>query len=143
MNLERAYKVVIREVTDDLPDLPDRWLCRDYSEPHAYKSGQWFYIELHVANFGCYGPCGMGTVQNVDEDGPLADLVSLFVLDCIRNQGCARMIIEAAGERWPNLAWIDTDESRQFHEGLIRDGIARKHGSHYEFIPKAERQSKK
>jgi hypothetical protein len=40
MNTERVYKVTIREVTDDLPDLPDRWLCSDHSEPHGYKRGQ-------------------------------------------------------------------------------------------------------
>jgi hypothetical protein len=79
-------------------------------------------------------------VQTIeDDDYPVADMPSLFVLDCIRNQGCGRMIIEAAGERWPNMTWIATDDSVDFHTGLVRDGIARKHGCHYEFVPKSER----
>jgi len=140
--MKRTSHVIIREVTSQLPSMPDRPVAeRDgetITEPHPYTRGRWFYVELHLANFGWFGPVGLATID-ISGSGGVADVASMFVLDGLRREGYGRELIEAAGERWPFLTWTDCDSSRGFHERLVEQGIARKHGSYYQFIPKSER----
>lgn len=144
MNNKRTQALMIREVTGQLPQLPDEWFTENAKIPHAYATGRWFYIELHIGNFGLFGPAALGIV-NVTDDGERAEMVSMHVEDCVRREGYGRQIIEAAGERWPMLTWTDTGSSRPFHQHLIKEGIARRHrdgSAYYDFIPKAKRKVK-
>lgn len=83
-----------------------------------YSGGQWWYVELHLGDFGLYGPAALGVIHN----GNFSDL---FVNDCVRHRGYGTDVIEAAVKRFGTLTWCDTTQSRPFHESLVAKGIAR------------------
>jgi GNAT superfamily N-acetyltransferase len=107
--------VAIREVTGTFPRF------RDSRRNADYEDGRWFYVEAYVSNFGHYGPAAIGTVN---ERSGGANMLDLFVTDCLRGEGIGTDVILAAGERWPNLRWIGTDTSHGFHKALAGYGIA-------------------
>lgn len=134
--LKRIHRLFIREVTEDLPVFPD-WVWGEdehgklLTEPHPYqKDRRWFYVEIHVSNFGWFGPIALG-IACTQPDETDAEMVSMWVLDELRQQGYGRQLIKSAGQRWPDLSWTDCDESRPFHEQLVREGIATKARSGY------------
>jgi GNAT superfamily N-acetyltransferase len=133
---EQQEGILFREVTGTLPSFQ---LVSNLSQEYAYDRGKWFYVELHVSCKGTYGPAAIGTISTYD-DGKQASMDNLFVQDHLRGMGLGRKLIIAAGERWPDLSWVGTLESHEFHERLVAQGIARKgnHG-HYEFLS-AERK---
>jgi GNAT superfamily N-acetyltransferase len=131
-----SYVIYMREVTGTLP----LFLINQNSERHneAYREGRWFYVEGHVGNFGLYGPGAMGVIHI---HGSSQELINDVVHDSLRRKGLARALIEAAGERWPQLSWMHTSESRPFHRRLVAQGIARNGGSeYYDFLPKIDRR---
>ena len=142
--MKRTQAIMIREVTGQLPHLPDQAITDKVNEPHPYQRGRWFYVELHLGNYGLYGPAALGvvSVNDGDEDYDRAELVSMFVEDCVRGGGYGTQIIEAAGARWPNLIWTDGPGSLHFHENLVERGVSYliPHGAgYYQFIPKGDR----
>ena len=127
----RIHRISFRDVTDDLPDFPDEyWGDNKDGEipkgaegiiPDTYKRGRWFYIEIHVRGWGWYGPIAHATVH-VDED--TVDLIGMFVIDGLRQQGYGRALIESVAERWPNVTWQGCSAARQFMDRLVEQGVA-------------------
>ena len=68
-------------------------------------------------------------------------LESVMVTDAARQYGLGRVIVEAAGKRWPKLYWLACGSSRNFHAALVAGGIAtrRDNGDLYYFVPKENR----
>jgi hypothetical protein len=133
------YSIFIREVTGNLPEFPS---C----EKQPYSEGRWFYVELHCRNYRPPGPGAIGIVNDDGRLGSVAWMHSLFVTEWIRRAGAGTAVIEAAGERWPNLTWTSTSEDSQgFHDHLVRAGVARWNEEMlaYEFVPQAKRKTRK
>jgi GNAT superfamily N-acetyltransferase len=109
--------IEVRRVT--MPSIPE-------SEGNKYNAAYaWWYVELHLAATGWYGPVAMAVVSQC----PLGAYVeSLFVQDQFRRQGCATLLMEAIGKRFPRVEWEDNGISRPFHESLVRSGIAQPTG---------------
>jgi len=139
-------RLFIREVTEDLPAFPEVQLGIDeneepVAEPHPYRRGRWFYVEIHVSNSAWFGPAALGIVAT-DMDEQNVKMVSLWVADSLRGRGYGTQLIESAGQRWPDLRWTDFGESRPFHDRLVEGGIAKPkdRSGYYQFVPKEERQ---
>jgi GNAT superfamily N-acetyltransferase len=138
-----SYAACVREVTGQLPVFSSEFPYPDGTSlptfhNEAYAEGRWFYVEVHAGNFGIYGPVAFGTVQ--ERDPGHAEMINVFVADCLRRRGFGRLLMEIAGRRWPYLSWTGTPDSRPFHESLVRDGVARAYGhDFYEFVPRPGR----
>lgn len=140
--MKRTQAIMIREVTGQLPHLPDQAITDKVNEPHPYQRSQWFYVELHLGNFGLFGPAALGVVTVNDKDYDRAELSNLCVEDCVRREGYGTQIVEAAGARWPNLIWTEGPGSYAFHQKLVERGIAYRipnGAGYYQFIPKGAR----
>jgi len=129
-------EVMFREVTGALPAFPNTFRRRPFDDKLAYsENAKWFYVELHVGNHGTYGPVGLATVS---VKGSCVQVLSLFVLDHMREQGYGRKLMLAIRERWPNASWYSTGKSRPFHQKLVAEGVAKTTGnSYYCFVEEA------
>jgi GNAT superfamily N-acetyltransferase len=135
--LTARIEIYVRDVTKNLPPFG---LDRNGS-PDAYEFGEWFYVELHAREIiGWWGPLGIGVVQ-VDTRPYLH---SVLVLGTVRRFGLGTRIVEAAGERWPNIYWDGCGASAEFHAKLVIKGIAATQAGRsdvYDFVPKDKRQA--
>jgi GNAT superfamily N-acetyltransferase len=123
-------EVRFREVTGDLPTFPT-WRNFGGKGPYYDPDARWFYAELHVSNHGTYGPTALAVVC---ENQFGVEVLSLFVVDHMRERGYGRQLMEVIAVRWPKASWCETPESRPFHQRLVASGIAYE-GScgHYQF----------
>ncbi len=99
-HINLSFEVIFREVTRNLPLRA------------KYKGGRWHYAELHVAEFGLYGPAALGVICVKR----YPQMVSLTVVDDVRRYGLGTELIKASLARWPNLTWQDTIESKPSRE---------------------------
>ena len=53
-------------------------------------------------------------------------MVDLWVEDSFRCNGLGQYLVEIVGEIWPDVVWVDTEQSRTFYDGLIAKGIVRR-----------------
>lgn len=132
------------EAMNSKPGITKHFVFRKVEMPYIEQRGankygydQYWYAELHLGNFGIYGPAALAVIKE-------NEVLELFVLDSVRGRGYGTALIKAAGKKFGPLHWCDTDESRGFHQSLVAKGIARvvlRHdsGNKYEFIPKRER----
>lgn len=120
----------VRDVTGELPFIPDGLCdgCPGSEDP--YEIGQWFYVELHVRHFGWFGPAAIATVHHTEYG---TEMVALWVMESLRRQGLGRRLVEEVINRWGNVSWCSCDESRPFHQKLEAEGLAkaRNDGSNY------------
>jgi len=116
--------IIVREVSSQLPRRPalDTFDALARGDRFYYSENlRWFYVELHVAYHGTYGPTALATVS---VDGERAHMASMFVVDHMRGEGYGTRLVEEVGKRWPQATWESTIASEPFHRSLVRRGMA-------------------